>query len=105
MKHISILVPKGAVALSCIEGSFIAFSKANDFMKSLGKEPIFQVQLVGLSKEAQVYDRFFSVAPDKTIKDSFRSDLIIIPAVNGDRDEVISMNKDFFPWIVKNYEK
>ncbi|CAN5825127.1 helix-turn-helix domain-containing protein [soil metagenome] len=99
MKTISILVPRGAVALSCIEGSFIAFTKANDFLTAMGKEPLFKVQLVGISKEAQVYDNFFTVCPDIIIKDARKTDLIIIPAVNGNMDEVIEANKNFFPWI------
>lgn len=104
MKHISILVPKGAVALSCIEGSYIAFSRANDFLVGMGKPPLFKVQLVGLSHEAQVYDRLFTVYPDLTIAEVQQTDLIIIPAVNGDMDTVIASNKDFLPWINKQYE-
>ncbi|SEW39100.1 GlxA family transcriptional regulator [Chitinophaga arvensicola] len=103
MKQISILVPKGAVALSCIEGSFVCFTKANDFLESLGRPPLFNVQLVGLSKEAQEYDRFFKVTPDVLITDKHKADLIIIPAVNGEREEMIEQNKDFFPWIVKQH--
>jgi transcriptional regulator GlxA family with amidase domain len=103
MKNISILVPKGAAALSCIEGPYTLFTKANDFLENFGKPRLFHVQLVGLDKEAQVYDRFFSVVPDKTIKDSFKSDLIIIPAVNGEWRTVLDMNKDFFPWIRSQY--
>src|SRR5688572_1985026 len=105
MKRVSILVPRGAVALSCIEGSFIAFTKTNDFLKSMGRAPLFDVHLVGLTKEPQVYDKLFTVAPDKLITDNFQSDLIIIPAVNGDRNEVIEMNKEFFPWIVRQHER
>ncbi len=67
MKQISILVPKGAVALSSIEGPFVLFTKANDFLESVGKDPLFNVQLVGLSKEAHEYDRFFKVIPDVMI--------------------------------------
>ena len=104
MKHISILVPNGAVALSTIEGPFIGFSRANDILLSLGKQPLFQVQLVGLTKEAQIYDRLFTVYPDRTIADPFKTDLIIIPAVNGDMKKVIESNKDFFPWINKQYK-
>ncbi len=103
MKHISILVPKGAVALSCIEGSFIAFNQANEFLKSLGRSPMFDVQLVGLTKDDQVYDRSFTVTPDRTIKDVTKTDLIIIPAVNGEMDKVIEANRNFFPWIKKHY--
>ena len=104
MKTISILVPKGAVALSCIEGSFIAFNMANHFLAVMGKEPLFKIQLVGLTKDAQVYDRLFSVCPDVVLKDAGKTDLIIIPAVNGDRNAVIEMNKDFFPWINGQYK-
>jgi transcriptional regulator GlxA family with amidase domain len=99
MKHISILVPRGAVALGCIEGPFILFNKANEFLTAVGKAPLFQVQLVGLSDESQEYHRIFSVKPDCTIDEVKRTDLIIIPAVNGDMNEVIDQNKDFFPWI------
>jgi transcriptional regulator GlxA family with amidase domain len=103
MKHISILVPRGAAALSCIEGAFKAFTMANEFLINKGKQPLFKVQLVGIDKEPQVYDAFFKVYPDVTIQDSFKTDLIIIPAVNGDWNQVIDMNKDFFPWINKQY--
>jgi transcriptional regulator GlxA family with amidase domain len=104
MKHISILVPKGAVALGCIEGPFILFNKANEFLKTMGKPPMFTVQLVGLDREPRVYDRFFTVAPDCAIADVERTDLVIVPAVNGDMKQVIHDNKDFFPWIVRKHE-
>jgi transcriptional regulator GlxA family with amidase domain len=104
MKHISILVPHGAVALSCIEGPFIAFNKANDFLVSMDKEPLFKVQLVGITNDTQVYDRFFTVVPDTSIKALKKTDVIIIPAVNGNMEEVIEMNKDFFPWINAQYD-
>jgi len=103
MKHISILIPKGAVALSCIEGSNTMFTKANDFLAGMGKAPLFHVQLVGLTKEPQVYDRLFSVCPDASIADVAKTDLIIIPAVNGDMEKVIESNKDFFPWITRQH--
>lgn len=103
MKNISILVPKGAAALSCIEGPYTLFTKANDFLENFGKPRLFNVQLVGITKDTQVYDRFFSVVPDTTIKDSLKSDLIIIPAVNGEWKSVVEMNKDFFPWINAQY--
>ncbi len=105
MKHISILVPKGAVALGCIEGPFILFNKANEFLESVGKPALFCVQLVGLTKEPRVYDKFFSVSPDCTIKDVRKTDLIIVPAVNGEMKKVIAMNEGFFPWIIKQHDK
>jgi transcriptional regulator GlxA family with amidase domain len=104
MKHISILVPKGDVALSCIEGSFTVFNKVNDFLKEMGRPPLFTVQLVGLSKEAEVYHKLFRVTPDQTIAETKKTDLIIIPAVNGKMEQVIDINKEFFPWITAQYK-
>ncbi len=101
MKHISILVPRGDVALGCIEGSFKLFTMANDFLAARGRQPLFRVQLVGLTREAQVYDRLFAVRPDTTIRAVRKTDLIIIPAVNGDKSGVIAENRGFLPWIVR----
>lgn len=97
------MVPRGAVALSCIEGSFKLFTTANEFLVSKGSRPLFNVQLVGVGPEPQVYDRLFTVYPDVVIADVAKTDLIIIPAVNGDKNEVIESNKEFFPWINKQY--
>jgi transcriptional regulator GlxA family with amidase domain len=104
MKHISILVPKGDVALSCIEGSFTVFNGVNAFLENRGKPALFKVQLVGLTNEAQVYHRLFKVYPDLVLDEVKRTDLIIIPAVNGDMEEVISMNAEFIPWMTRHYK-
>ncbi|HEY4154526.1 MAG TPA: helix-turn-helix domain-containing protein [Puia sp.] len=105
MKIISILVPRGDVALSCIEGSFTVFNKVNDFLKLAGKPPLFKVQLVGLTREPEEYHRLFQVQPDFTIDQVKKTDLIIIPAVNGDMEKVIEMNADFIPWMVKLHHR
>jgi transcriptional regulator GlxA family with amidase domain len=104
IKDVSILVPNGAASLSCIEGAYKAFTTVNDFLKARGKPALFDVKLAGLDKEARVYDHFFSVSPDKRISDIKKTDLIIIPAVNGNWEEVIESNKAFFPWINKQHK-
>lgn len=105
MKTISILVPRGPAALGCIEGPYALFTQANEFLADSGKEPLFNIQLVGLTREGQVYDRVFTVYPDITLADAAVTDLIIIPAVNGDMNEVIALNSDFLPWIIRQYKK
>jgi transcriptional regulator GlxA family with amidase domain len=104
MKHVSILVPRGAATVSCIDGSLVLFTKANDFLAARGRPPLFTAQLVGLTREPQVYDRLFSVQPDVSIQQVRKTDLIIIPAVNGDRRDVIARNEGFYPWIVRQYK-
>lgn len=101
MKTISILIPNGAAVLGCIEGAFKIFNLANMFLENSGKQPLFKVQLVALTNEPRVYDKLFTVKPDRAIADVEKTDLIIIPPVNGNMNEVISINKEFFPWINK----
>jgi len=105
MKHISILVPEGAVALSTIEGSYIAFTKVNDFLVDMGKSPLFKIQLIGLTKEPQHYSKFFTVVPDLEVNDFPKTDLIIIPATNGDMKQVIQQNAAFVPWMIQQYKE
>ena len=105
MKHISILVPNGNVALACIDGPFTMFNKVNDFLVNIGKQALFNVQLVGLNSEPQLYHRLFMVYPDLVLEEVNKTDLIIIPAVNGDMKSVIEDNKGFFPWIVDRFEE
>ncbi|HET6399770.1 MAG TPA: helix-turn-helix domain-containing protein [Candidatus Kapabacteria bacterium] len=104
MKNIAILVPRGAASVGCIEGSYIGFSRANEVLASMGKPPVFDMRMIGLTNEPQTYDRFISIRPDLTIANEYKADLIIIPAVNGEMNEVIAANRDFFPWIVEQYK-
>lgn len=104
MKHISILVPKGEVALGCIEGPFILFNKVNDFLIQMNRPPMFKVQLVGIDLSEQRYHQLFTVKPDISISKLSHTDLIIIPAVNGDMEQVITTNHAFLPWITKQFQ-
>ncbi|MFA6439375.1 MAG: helix-turn-helix domain-containing protein [Bacteriovoracaceae bacterium] len=103
MKTISILVPNGAAVLGCIEGAFKIFNIANMFLEENGKLPMFKVLLVGLNTEPRIYDKLFTVKPNLAFSDVAKTDLIIIPPVNGTMKDVISINKEFFPWINKQY--
>lgn len=103
MKHISILAPKGAV-LGSIEGPRQVFTEVNKFLKSMGKPPLFKVQLVGLSKELPVAGGIYTVYTDVLAKDIIKTDLIIIPALDGDMVKILEHNQDFIPWIVKQYK-
>lgn len=105
MKHISILVPRGAVALSCIEGPFVLFNQANQFLSAKGQPARFQVQLVGMDASPQAYHSLFQVRPDVPLASVQRTDLIIIPAVNGDMQQVIADNQPFLPWVVQQYKR
>ena len=102
MKHISILVPKGAI-LGSLEGSRQLLTQVNQFCKAKGEPPIFKVQLVGLAKETTLSGGLFTANTDVLVDDVKKTDLIIIPALDGDLQEAINNNKDFIPWIIAQY--
>ena len=104
MKHISILVPKGAI-LGSLEGSRQLLSQVNEFFKAKGAPPLFIVQLVGLAKETPVSGGLFTVNSNTVISEVMKTDLIIIPALDGDIREAIEKNRDFIPWIVEQHAK
>lgn len=102
MKHISILVPEGAI-LGSLEGSRQLLTQVNEFFKAKNAPPIFDVHLVGLTKETRLCGGLFTANPDKLIEEVPKTDLIIIPALDGDISKAIEKNKAFIPWIVKQY--
>jgi transcriptional regulator GlxA family with amidase domain len=103
MKHISILVPKSAV-LGSIEGPRQVFTEANKFLKQIGRPAFFKVQLVGLSKEIPAAGGKYTVNTDALIKDVAKTDLIIIPALDGDLAKVVEENYQFIPWVISQYK-
>lgn len=102
MKHISILIPRGAI-LGSLEGPRLLFSEVNELLKRIGKMPLFKVQLIGLAADTPVYNGMFSVHADELINNIYRTDLIIIPALDGNPCVTVENNKDFVPWIIKQH--
>lgn len=104
MKHISILVPKGAI-LGSLEGSRQLFTQVNQFFMARGEAPVFKVQLVGLTKETLLNGGFFTVHSNALISEVEKTDLIIIPAIDGEITNAIEINKEFLPWITDQYNR
>jgi transcriptional regulator GlxA family with amidase domain len=103
MKNVAILVPETAVIEAVADPRYL-FTAVNEFLKSAGKDPLFNVQLVGLNKEVKVTEGIFSIHVDAILAEAQKPDLIIIPAVSGDLQRAIKLNQDFIPWIVQQYK-
>ncbi len=104
MKHVSILVPETAVVEAVADPHYM-FKAVNQFLKVSGKPELFHVQLVGLTKEVRLNSRLFSVHTDMLLEDVKETDLIFVPALSGDMETALEANKDFVPWMVKQYSK
>ncbi|MBW4891796.1 helix-turn-helix domain-containing protein [Mucilaginibacter sp. HMF5004] len=103
MKHISILVPKSAI-LGSIEGPRQVFTEVNKFLLSIGRPALFDVQLVGLQGTMPAAGGKYDVYADVLLNDITKTDLIIIPALDGDMIKTLDDNAGFIPWIKKQYE-
>lgn len=104
MKHVSILVPESSVLQAIADPQYL-FSAVNQFMLMSGKEPLFEVQLVGLKKEVKLNDGLYSVNPSLLLKDVEKTDLVVIPALFGDMKSAVARNQKLLPWINEQYNK
>ena len=100
MKHLSILIPAGMTIVDTIIGSYNLFKMANSYhRKNKLSDGLFEIDLVGLSREPQVYSGFFGVTPTRAIEDTDKTDLIIVPGLIGDMQEQMDINAAFVDWM------
>lgn len=104
MKHISILVPETAVLQAICDPRYL-FTAVNQFLRAAGKPALFDVHLVGASKEVRLLNGQFTVHIDLLLHEVEHTDLVIIPALSGDFGEAIEKNKHLLPWIVRQHER
>ncbi len=104
MKHVSILVPETAVIEAVADPRYL-FSAVNQFLAAAGREPLFDIKLVGGRKEIKLGNSAFSVHVDLLLGEVEHTDLVIIPALSGNLAAAIEANKALIPWIVDQYNK
>ncbi len=103
MKHISILIPIGNSIVDTIIAPYNLLRMANTQYKYLKRidEDHLKIDLVSLNLEPVLYNRLFQVSPTKTINDIFKTDLIIVSAIDGNLEKAVERNRDYIPWIRK----
>lgn len=105
MKHLTIIVPEGENNLSSIAGTYKLFSRANAYWKEKHNEPVFQIQLAGLSDQVDFYEGLFSVKPHTSISTISKTDLVIVPSLNHNYQQAILLNEELTSWLLKQREK
>ena len=81
------------------------FTAVNQFLLASGKEPLFQVELVGAKKEVKLNNGLYAVHTDRQINNTEKADIIFVPALFGDMPAAVAKNKTLIPWIVDQYNK
>lgn len=104
MKHISVLIPSGAIVGS-MEGPRQVLSEVNEYLAGMDRDPEFRVQMIGLGKETYLNNGMFCVTADALMEEVQQTDLIVIPALGGDIGQSLQDNAAFIPWIKQHHEK
>jgi len=104
MIHVSILALKNAVLASVADSKYV-FTMVNHFLKQAGQPALFDVRLVGLSKEVDLDNGLFNIHPDVVTEDVKDTNLIIIPSFTGNVLSSTHLNKDYAIWIAQQYKR
>jgi len=102
MKQVIIVVPKGRVNLSSISGSLEILTRANEYWRKMGNPSKMEVRLAGLETELQLNAGLFSIHPIH-IREIKNTDLVIIPSLSYDYEEVLRENRELIHWIRDQY--
>lgn len=105
MKHLTILIPSGASNLSSIIGTYMVFTKAEEYWRKMGNEPVFEVVMAGKESEINLYTGLFSIKPEMDAEKITHTDLIIVPAIMPDQEfpEAIQCNTWMAGWLRTQY--
>ncbi|WET68461.1 helix-turn-helix domain-containing protein [Sphingobacterium sp.] len=108
MKHLTILVPNsqtGPNTISCIVGTYHVFTEANRYYDQLNREPIFNIELAGVSRQSNFVNGLLTVMTQKDITTIQKTDLIIVPAVISNFSAIEDGNSMLSAWILDHYTK
>jgi transcriptional regulator GlxA family with amidase domain len=103
MMRISVFVPHYGV-IEAVTPAFRTFHTANEFLTSFGKNPIFQVEYVGLSEYVPANNGEYMIKTDRLLKDLAQTDLLIIPPPYGDTAKGVSINAAAIPYFKKLHD-
>ena len=103
MIHVSILVPSASAVQESVQSVFTILDQANDHALARGRDPIFDVHLVGATDRVELYGGHCSVTPDLALAETASTDLVIVPSLAGNIAEGLRLNAAFIPWMRGQY--
>ena len=103
MKQVTIVVPKGNINLSSITGSFEILTRADQYWQRKGHKPRMQVRIAGFMDDLSLGTGYFSLTPAH-IQDLGKTDLVIIPSLSYDFEQVLRDNGELIAWIAGQYK-
>ncbi|WP_246027151.1 GlxA family transcriptional regulator [Sediminibacterium goheungense] len=102
--RVSVFVPEYGV-IEAITPPFRSFHTANEFLTAFGKEPVFEVEYVGLHTHVPANNGEYTIKTDRLLKQVEQTDLLIIPPTFGDTARGIEANAEAIPYFTKLYKQ
>ena len=99
---ISVFVPQYGV-IEAVTPPFRTFHTANELLVASGKEPIFEVEYVGLNEFVPANNGEYVIRTNRLLKDLHKTDLLIVPPAYGDIAKGIEANAEALPYFKKLY--
>jgi transcriptional regulator GlxA family with amidase domain len=103
MKQVTIVIPNDNANLSSIVGSFEILTRANEYWQARGNKSMMNVSLAGFISELRMDAGFFLLYPSD-IKKIKKTDLLIIPSLSEDYNNLIKNNTALIDWIKDQYK-
>ena len=105
MKQVSFLLADGALKPSSLFSAIEVFEKANEFYRSQGSPPYYDIQIVGSDLRQHLLNTSFVISEIKNIADVRKTDCIIIPGFEGKDAFAIQKSAKAIAWMVEQYKE
>jgi transcriptional regulator GlxA family with amidase domain len=105
MKQVSFLLAGGVLKPSSLFSAIEVFEKANEFYSSQGKEPYYDIQIVGSDLRQHLLNTSLLISDIKNIRNVKRTDCIIIPGFEGKDAFALQKSAKAIAWMVEQYKE
>jgi transcriptional regulator GlxA family with amidase domain len=103
MKQVVIIIPEGGINLSSISGSYQIMNRANTYWQKNGNLSKIEIHIAGFMRDLNLDAGLFTIHPTH-IENIKRADLIIIPSLSHDYNNIVKNNTQLTAWIREQYK-
>jgi transcriptional regulator GlxA family with amidase domain len=104
MKQVCFLLPEGLLMPGTFFGALDVLAKANDYYISKGKEPYYDIKIIGQNARQSLFNVQLMISADRSLN-RMKPDIIIIPSLNTQNNYSLKKNKQLLQWIVEQHNK
>lgn len=105
MKKIAVVVPNGETMSSAVVAPYVIFNKVNEWLVAMGKDAVFEVQLVGCDKSTSLDGGTLQVQTHCLLSNAKGFDLAIVPGFTADAAQMLAGNQALVQWLSHQREE